>query len=66
MTVYEIYNFCLSAEMQAKRTRESRIKLASAAANSMLRLIQARKKVMNKNDIMNLINRTEGELEGKT
>jgi hypothetical protein len=65
MTVHEIYNFCSSAEMQAKRTRKSRIKLASAAANSMLRSIQAREKVIDDDDVVNLINGTGGELGGK-
>jgi hypothetical protein len=65
MTVHEIYNSCSSAEMQAKRTRESRIKLASTAANSMLRSIQAREKVMDENDVVDLTNGTGGELGGK-
>jgi hypothetical protein len=65
MTIYKIYNSCLSAEMQAKQTRESRIKLASTAANSVLRSIQARKKVIDKDNVMNLINRTREELGGK-
>jgi Helicase conserved C-terminal domain len=65
MTVHEIYNSRSSAEMQAKRTREGRIKLASAAANSMLRSIQAREKVMDEDDVVVLTNGTRGELRGK-
>jgi hypothetical protein len=51
--------------MQVKRTRKSRIKLASATVNSMLRLIQAYKKVIDDDNVMNLINRTREELEEK-
>jgi hypothetical protein len=65
MTIYKIYNSCLSAEMQVKQTRESRIKLASTAVNLILRSIQAREKVIDEDNVVDLINRTREELGGK-
>jgi hypothetical protein len=41
LTVFELYNVSSPSEMQAKRTREGRLRLAAAQATAMMKQIQS-------------------------
>jgi hypothetical protein len=64
ITVFEFYNISSAAEMEAKRKREGRLRLAAAQAAAMMEQLSRSGKVLNDQEIIDLTRGEDNENEG--